>query len=231
MNQHTAPVSERCIRGIAVAFIILALGLLAVRQCCGGEVRIAWDPPTNNVNGTPLTNLAGYAVYRGTASGIYPWSNDVGNVTTTLVSGLVDGTTYYFAATAYNTQTNHSDYSTELVYRAFTVTKPNILSTAYTASSGRATLKWSALKITGGTLADIVAVRILYGQTPGGPYPQASAVIPASMTSGAVVVPKNSGAWYCVVELEDIHGRKTRSVNEGIAGTNMPKPPTGMRVQ
>jgi hypothetical protein len=195
-----------------------------------GEVRIAWDPPTQNEGGAPLTDLAGYVLYRGTASGVYTWSNDVGNVTTTLVSGLVDGTTYYFAGTAYNTASNHSGFSSQLVYRAFTVTRPNILSTAYTASSGRATIRWSGLKVTGGTLADLVAVRILYGQTPGGPYPQVSAVIPAATTSGAVVVPKNTGAWYCVLELEDIHGRKTRSAIEGVVGTNVPKPPTGARV-
>jgi hypothetical protein len=215
-------------RGIVVALILESVVLALA--CHAGDVRIAWDPPTNNVDGTPLSDLAGYTLHRGISSGIYTWSNNVGNVTTTLVSGLVDGTTYYFAGKSYNIASNYSDFSSQLVYRAFTVTRPTILSTAYTASSGRATIKWSALKVTGGTLADLVAVRILYGQTAGGPYPQASAVIPASATSGYVIVPKNTGPWYCVVEIEDMYGRKCRSVNEGVVGTNLPKPPTGMRV-
>ena len=59
MNQHPEPVSERCIRGLAVGLIITALALLTVRQCCGAEVTVAWTFASNNVDGTPLTDLAG----------------------------------------------------------------------------------------------------------------------------------------------------------------------------
>ena len=61
------------------------------------QVTLTWDP-----NSEP--DLAGYDIYYGTASGNYQWKTDVGNVTTYTLNGLNIGVTYYFAATAYNTQ-------------------------------------------------------------------------------------------------------------------------------
>lgn len=59
------------------------------------SVRLAWDA---NVE----SDLAGYAIEYGTASGVYDTILDVGNVTTWLVVDLTAGTTYYFAIKAYN---------------------------------------------------------------------------------------------------------------------------------
>lgn len=63
---------------------------------------------------SPEPDLAGYKIYRGTASGVYTTSVDVGNVTSYTWTDLPDGT-LYFAIVAYDTSSNESDYSDEIV--------------------------------------------------------------------------------------------------------------------
>jgi hypothetical protein len=79
-----------------------------------GTVTLAWDANTES-------DLAGYKIYFGTASGSYEWSIEVGNVTEYTLTGLVEGVAYYMAATAYDTDSNESAFSEELVHTcAFT---------------------------------------------------------------------------------------------------------------
>jgi hypothetical protein len=80
------------------------------------SISIAWDMPTGNTDGTPLTDLAGSKLYYGSASRSYTEVIDAGTSTSTVVSGLEDGLTYYFAITAYNTTSNESAFSAELVW-------------------------------------------------------------------------------------------------------------------
>ena len=81
-----------------------------------GTLSLSWVAPTTNSDGTALTaltDLAGYKVYYGTASGVYGTPTDAGNVTTYSLTGLTKGTTYYVAVTAYDTSNNESVKSTE----------------------------------------------------------------------------------------------------------------------
>src|SRR5205085_7771374 len=71
------------------------------------QVTLAWDPNTES-------DLAGYKVYIGTASGVYTTTIDVGNVTTYTVTGLAPGATYYFVVTAYDTGGLESGFSNEV---------------------------------------------------------------------------------------------------------------------
>ena len=73
----------------------------------GSTATLTWNPSTS-------TNLAGYKVYRGTASGGYSSSITVGNVTSYTVSNLGVGSTYYFAVTGYNTSGIESGFSNEV---------------------------------------------------------------------------------------------------------------------
>ena len=73
------------------------------------DVTLEWDPNTE-------PDLAGYNIYWGYASGDYTFSADVGNQTTYTVTDLIPGMTYYYAATAYDTDDLESDYSDEVVY-------------------------------------------------------------------------------------------------------------------
>lgn len=58
---------------------------------------------TINWNANPESDLAGYRVWHGIASGVYSEFVDVGNVTTYQWNGLLPGTTHFFVVTAYDT--------------------------------------------------------------------------------------------------------------------------------
>lgn len=67
-----------------------------------GTVTLSWIAPTENTNGTPLTDLAGYHIRYGTNPGDLTRSIDLSGTRTTAyeISGLSPGT-YYFAIAAY----------------------------------------------------------------------------------------------------------------------------------
>lgn len=79
-----------------------------------GDAIISWTPPTTNVDGTALTDLAGYKVYYGTSELTYDSSLDAGNVSTYTVTNLTENITYFFAVTAYDTAGNESNHSNEV---------------------------------------------------------------------------------------------------------------------
>ncbi len=77
-----------------------------------GSVTLSWTPPTQNTDGTALTDLAGYKLYWGTTAGSYPNKITIDNasVSTYVVENLVPGT-YEFVATAFNSSGVESDFS------------------------------------------------------------------------------------------------------------------------
>jgi len=66
-----------------------------------GSATLSWQPPTQNTDGSALTNLAGYKVYWGTSQGTYPNSVAVNNpgLASYVVDNLVSGT-YFFVVTS-----------------------------------------------------------------------------------------------------------------------------------
>jgi hypothetical protein len=68
-----------------------------------GVATLIWVAPTENTDGTPLSNLAGYYVHYGNSESALTQTIDVGDAEaiTYVVSGLSAGT-YYFAVSAYN---------------------------------------------------------------------------------------------------------------------------------
>jgi hypothetical protein len=68
-----------------------------------GSASLSWTAPTLNIDGTPVTDLAGYHIYYGTSVGALNSLIDVPGATTTEfeISNLNSGT-YYFIVTAYN---------------------------------------------------------------------------------------------------------------------------------
>lgn len=74
---------------------------------------LSWQAPATNTDGSPIANLAGYKVHIGTSSGNYSQHIDVGNTTSYSTSSLIDGSTYYFAVTAYDASKVESPYSNE----------------------------------------------------------------------------------------------------------------------
>jgi len=90
--------------------LLLAVALLSFtpRSVVADEITLAWDANTEE-------DLAGYRLYFGPASRDYISYIDVGNVTT-YTTDVADQT--YIAATAYDTESNESGYSNEVVYYA-----------------------------------------------------------------------------------------------------------------
>lgn len=111
-------------------WFLLSLPLL-FNQGCGGSgpvevlasptpspdtsAKLLWEPPTSELDGSPLTDLAGYRVYISqtmpltkTAS---PWVA-VDSATTYTFTGLSPGV-YYFAVTAMDLFGNESAFSNE----------------------------------------------------------------------------------------------------------------------
>ena len=85
---------------------------ISVVSSAVGSITLSWDPPTQRDDGTPLTNLAGYKLYWGTALGYYPNLASIPNpgVATYVVDELTPGT-YYLVATAYDSSGMESGYS------------------------------------------------------------------------------------------------------------------------
>lgn len=92
---------------------------ITVNQFGTGSATLNWAPPTNNDDGSPLTNLAGYKIYYGTSPGSYPNQITINNpgITSYMVDNLTSNT-WYFVSTAFNStglESNFSNVATKTV--------------------------------------------------------------------------------------------------------------------
>jgi nitrite reductase/ring-hydroxylating ferredoxin subunit len=85
---------------------------ITVTPTVTGFATLQWAAPTQNTNGSALTNLAGYFIYWGTNTSALTQTITVSSASTTsyVVSGLTAGT-WYFAVQAYDSQGNKSTLS------------------------------------------------------------------------------------------------------------------------
>ena len=83
-----------------------------VQESATGSTALRWQAPTTRMDGSPLTNLAGYRIRYGTSSGNYPNVITIANgtVTNAVVSNLLPGT-YYFVTTAFDAAGYESNFS------------------------------------------------------------------------------------------------------------------------
>src|SRR5664279_5725365 len=99
--------SRRAILGsflFSVLFAVMQLSAFAT-----GSVTLAWNASTDS-------SVAGYNIYYGGASGAYTNEICAGNATNATISGMAEGTTYYFAATTYAYSNMESSFSSEVSY-------------------------------------------------------------------------------------------------------------------
>ncbi|HSG66334.1 MAG TPA: putative Ig domain-containing protein, partial [Gammaproteobacteria bacterium] len=92
----------------------LPMFAIEVVAYANGAVTLQWVAPTENTDGTPLLDLAGYEIVWGPQSGNYSYSADIANpgITAYMVENLTAGT-YYFAVRAINDQGVASRFSNE----------------------------------------------------------------------------------------------------------------------
>ncbi len=84
---------------------------------CDTQVTVSWTPPTSNTDNTPLTDLAGFRIYYGTATHTYPQMIDIADpaIKSKLITNMA-ASTYYISGTAYAIRGGavvESDYSNE----------------------------------------------------------------------------------------------------------------------
>jgi opacity protein-like surface antigen len=81
------------------------------------SVTLSWSPPTQNSDGSSLTNLAGYTLHYGTTSEDYTGSIEITSPTETsytVSDSNFPAGTYYFAISAYNSEQVSSPTSSEV---------------------------------------------------------------------------------------------------------------------
>lgn len=84
-------------------------------QAVTGSATLTWEPPTTRTDGSALTNLAGYRIRYGTASGRYDALLDLNQagLSAVMLENLAGGT-WYFVVTAYDSAGAESAYSVEV---------------------------------------------------------------------------------------------------------------------
>lgn len=92
---------------------------IAVSGSSIGAAQLSWMPPTQNTDGTALTNLAGYRIYYGTSSSTLTQMVQVSGtgLTSYMIENLAPAT-YYFAVRAYTsggTESSNSNLVTKIV--------------------------------------------------------------------------------------------------------------------
>ena len=123
---------DRVRRAAHITFIVGTLAALAPSSgFAASSVTLAWDPSTG-------TNIAGYKLYYGASSGAYTNTLTVGAATGAVISNLISGATYYFAATAYDTNNLESDFSNEVSYTNVVLAPPALTLTSPANNAGYA---------------------------------------------------------------------------------------------
>jgi len=87
---------------------------IAVVYTTNGTATLSWAAPTENSDGSSLTNLAGYRIHYGNVPGQYDHQLEIADagIMTAVIENLSQGT-WYFAATALNSTGLESDRSNE----------------------------------------------------------------------------------------------------------------------
>jgi hypothetical protein len=85
---------------------------ITVAQSASGSATVSWTPPTQNTDGSQLTDLAGFRISYGTSAAALNQTIDIANVglATYVVTGLSSGT-WHFAVKAYSTSGAESELS------------------------------------------------------------------------------------------------------------------------
>ena len=88
---------------------------VTANQVSTGSTTLSWMPPTQNSDGSPLTDLAGYKIYYGSESGNYQNSIQIDNPGIAIyVVEYLTPNTYYFVISTINSSGVESQFSNEV---------------------------------------------------------------------------------------------------------------------
>lgn len=124
----------------------------------GYSLKIIWPANTES-------DLAGYKVYWGTASGTYTNSQTIGNATSYTITGLTEGTRYYIVVTAYDSDGNESTKSIEVTGTSNAYASRPDAPTGLTVTEGNGylTLSWTGVSNVTGYMVYIGEADGVYG--------------------------------------------------------------------
>ena len=113
-NEATAPVTAN------TTYTLTCSGpggnaMAMIEVSANGLLSISWQAPTENVDGSPLTDLGGYTIYYGETSGNYTDEVSVNNPNATSFSVTLASGQYYVAMTATDVDGNESAMSNEVL--------------------------------------------------------------------------------------------------------------------
>jgi hypothetical protein len=162
---------------------MLLWGWASASALAAVSVSLAWNPSSD-------VNVAGYKIYYGLTSRNYTSSVDVGNVSKASIGGLQQNTTYYFAATTYDSAGNESDFSNEASYSSnVTPTLPPTLNAlndlAVPENSGLQTVNLSGISPGSGSTVSLSVVSSNPGLIPNPTVNYASPNATGSLTFAA----------------------------------------------
>src|SRR3989441_2535680 len=199
-------------RALFVACVLTVLCSLAPAVSSAAQVTLAWDPNTE-------TDLAGYKLYYGLSSGSYPSSVDVGNLTSYTLSGLLEGQSYYFAATAYNLSLAESGFSNEVSKALADVTPPTV---SLTAPANGATVSGTAVTVSA-SASDNVGVAGVQFSLDGVNLGAEDTVAPYSATWNTTLA--TSGTHSLTAVARDAAGNTATAVGVSVTVANDTTPP------
>ena len=180
-------------------------GLAAVAG--DSQVELSWTASVS-------ADTVGYKVYYGTQPRVvvgYGGSEDVGDVSGAIVSGLTNGQEYYFAVTAYDDYDNESGYSIEEDSTPFAAPN-NLIATASSTDNTLIDLSWSL------DSAGVNDVNIYWSTISGGPYPNSNSLGDFGASHQATGL-NNNQDYYFIVKSENIDGEESEETNEAHAKT------------
>ncbi len=125
-----------------------------------GDVNLTWQANAE-------TDIKGYKVYYGTTSRIYGSPCSVENATTHTITGLNQGTTYYFAVSALDTSDNESGWSQEVAVQ-LTDTESPVVAVVTPSTSGTYDTETSILTIAGTATDNIGVTQVSWSNSRGG---------------------------------------------------------------
>ena len=204
-------VSSNRVRCAALSVLgALFLALLPLNALATGNISLAWDPSST-------TNLAGYNIYYGVASLAYTNMVSAGTATSITISNLVEGTTYYFAATAYDTAGLESDYSAE-VSGLVSANVPNqvptldaLVNVTINENAGLQTVTLSG--ISSGAITEVQTLAVTATSSNPGIVPNPTVTYTSPNTAGSLTfTPVTSAVGSAII---------TVSVNDGGASNNI----------